>query len=311
MDDVVTLIYTSGTTGPPKAVMLTHRNIAASADGLADLVEVGPNDRVISYLPLAHIAERMVSEFRSYRYGNPTWFLDGLPNLGRAPSRGAAHPLLRRAAGVGEDGRAGAEADRRQPGAAAVAGALGDPHRAAGVRPARAWSRPSRACLERRHRLADRLVLSKLRAALGFDDVRILASGAAPIDPEVLRFFRSIGLEICEVYGQSENTGVTTLNRPGRSRIGTVGEVFPGNEVRIAEDGEIVMRGGVVFPGYLHNREATEETIVDGWLQTGDVGEFDDDGYLRITDRKKDLIITAGGKNISPGNIESAVGTHP
>jgi long-chain acyl-CoA synthetase len=146
---------------------------------------------------------------------------------------------------------------------------------------------------------------------LGFDDVRILASGAAPIDPEVLRFFRSIGLEISEVYGQSENTGVTTLNRPGRTRVGTVGEVFPGNEVRIADDGEILVRGGVVFPGYLHNREATEQTLVDGWLNTGDVGEFDADGYLKITDRKKDLIITAGGKNISPGNIETALNAHP
>ncbi|HSP65548.1 MAG TPA: long-chain fatty acid--CoA ligase, partial [Candidatus Deferrimicrobium sp.] len=310
MDDVVTLIYTSGTTGPPKAVMLTHRNIAASADGLADLVEVGPDDRVLSYLPLAHIAERMVSEFRSYRYGNPTWFLDGLPNLGarlrevrpthffgvprvwekmaaqvqkqidasRAPQRTLAHWAIRTGRRV---------SDRRE--------------RGEDIPP----------LLARRHRLADRLVLSKLRAALGFDDVRILASGAAPIDPEVLRFFRSIGLEICEVYGQSENTGVTTLNRPGRSRIGTVGEIFPGNEVRIAEDGEIVMRGGVVFPGYLHNREATEATLVDGWLQTGDVGEFDDDGYLRITDRKKDLIITAGGKNISPGNLELAAAAHP
>jgi long-chain acyl-CoA synthetase len=143
--------------------------------------------------------------------------------------------------------------------------------------------------LQRRHRLAERLVLAKLRAALGFDDVRILASGAASIDPEVLRFFRSLGLEICEVYGQSEDAGSTTLNRPGRTRIGTVGEAFPGNEIRLADDGEILVRGGVVFPGYLHDREATEEALIDGWLHTGDVGEFDADGYLRITDRKKDL----------------------
>jgi long-chain acyl-CoA synthetase len=310
MDDVVTLIYTSGTTGPPKAVMLTHRNIAASADGLADLVEVGPEDRVLSYLPLAHIAERMVSEFRSYRYGNPTWFLDGLPNLGARlrevrPTHFFGVPRVweKMAAQVQKQIDASPAPQRTLARWAIRAG------RRVSDRRERGESIPP--VLERRHRLADRLVLSKLRAALGFDDVRILASGAAPIDPEVLRFFRSIGLEICEVYGQSENTGVTTLNRPGRSRIGTVGEVFPGNEVRIAEDGEIVVRGGVVFPGYLHNREATEETLVGGWLQTGDVGEFDDDGYLRITDRKKDLIITAGGKNISPGNIESAVGTHP
>jgi long-chain acyl-CoA synthetase len=310
MDDVVTLIYTSGTTGPPKAVMLTHRNIHAADEGLADMVEVGPQDRVLSYLPLAHIAERMVSEFRSYRYGNATWFLDGLPNLGprlrevrpthffgvpRVWEKMAAQvrkniealPASRRAVvnwGIGVGRKV---ADREERGEQVPAG------------------------LRRRHRLADRLVLAKLRTTLGFDDVRILASGAAPIDPEVLRFFRSIGLEICEVYGQSENTGVTSINRPGRSRIGTVGEVYPGNEVRIAEDGEILVRGAVVFPGYLHNPTATAETVIDGWLHTGDVGEFDADGYLRITDRKKDLIITAGGKNISPGNIETALATHP
>ena len=310
MDDVVTLIYTSGTTGPPKAVMLTHRNIAAADEGLADLVEVGPDDRVLSYLPLAHIAERMVSEFRSYRYGNQTWFLDGLSNLG---------PRLREVRPTHFFGvprvweKMAAHLKKQIASASPARRTLANWAIRTGRRVADGQERGESVSggLRRRHELADRLVLSKLRAALGFDDARILASGAAPIDPEVLRFFRSIGLEICEVYGQSENTGVTTINRPGRSRIGTVGEVYPGNEVRIAEDGEILVRGGVVFPGYLHNPEATEETLVDGWLHTGDVGEFDDDGYLRITDRKKDLIITAGGKNISPGNIEGALATHP
>ncbi|MBJ7608874.1 MAG: long-chain fatty acid--CoA ligase [Candidatus Dormibacteraeota bacterium] len=310
MDDVVTLIYTSGTTGPPKAVMLTNRNIAASAAGLESIVEVGPDDRVLSYLPLAHIAERMVSEFRSYRYGNPTWFLDGLPNLGARlrevrPTHFFGVPRVweKMAAQVKKQ-IAGSSPARRTLARWAIA---------TGRRASDLEERgePLPASLQRRLNLADKLVLSKLRQALGFDDVRILASGAAPIDPEVLRFFRSIGLEICEVYGQSENTGSTTLNFPGRSRIGTVGEVFPGNEVRIADDGEILVRGDVVFPGYLKDREDTEATLVDGWLQTGDVGEFDADGYLRITDRKKDLIITAGGKNISPGNIENALATHP
>jgi long-chain acyl-CoA synthetase len=310
MDDVVTLIYTSGTTGPPKAVMLTHNNIAASAQGLQDLVEVGPDDRVLSYLPLAHIAERMVSEFRSYRYGNATWFLDGLPNLGARlrevrPTHFFGVPRVweKMAAQVRKQIAATSPVKR-----ALTLWAIRTGRRASDLREK---GEQVPAGLQRRLDLADRLVLSKLRAALGFDDVRILASGAAPIDPEVLRFFRSMGLEICEVYGQSENTGSTTLNRPGRSRIGTVGEVYPGNEVRIAEDGEILVRGGVVFPGYLDNPEATAATLIDGWLQTGDVGEFDADGYLRITDRKKDLIITAGGKNVSPGNIENALGSHP
>jgi long-chain acyl-CoA synthetase len=310
LDDVVTLIYTSGTTGPPKAVMLTNRNIAASADGLAGIVEVGPDDRVLSYLPLAHIAERMVSEFRSYRFGNPTWFLDGLPNLGRRlrevrPTHFFGVPRVweKMAAQVNR------QIDASPPPQRALARwALRTGRRVSDLRER---DEQVSARLQRRHRLADRLVLGKLRAALGFDDVRILASGAAPIDPEVLRFFLSIGLEICEIYGQSENTGTTTLNRPGRSRLGTVGEVFPGNQVRIAGDGEIIVRGGVVFPGYLHDREATEESLIDGWLHSGDLGEFDDRGYLRITGRKKDLIITAGGKNISPANIESALSTHP
>jgi long-chain acyl-CoA synthetase len=309
MDDVVTLIYTSGTTGPPKAVMLTHNNIAASARGLHDIVEVGPDDRVLSYLPLAHIAERMVSEFRSYRYGNATWFLDGLPNLGARlrevrPTHFFGVPRVweKMATQVRKQIATSSPLKRALTQWAIRTGRRASDLREKGERVPTG--------LQRRLDLADRLVLSKLRAALGFDDVRILASGAAPIDPEVLRFFRSMGLEICEVYGQSENTGSTTVNRPGRSRIGTVGEVYPGNEVRIAEDGEILVRGGVVFPGYLSNPEATAATLVDGWLQTGDVGEFDADGYLRITDRKKDLIITAGGKNVSPGNIENALGSH-
>ena len=310
VDDVVTLIYTSGTTGPPKAVTLTHRNVAASAEGLGGLVEVGPDDRVLSYLPLAHIAERMVSEFRSYRFGNATWFLDGLPNLGARlrevrPTHFFGVPRVWEKMAAQINRQIDASPIHRR---ALARWAIGAGRRVSDLRE-RGESVPS--SLQRRHRLADRLVLRKLRAAVGFDDVRILASGAAPIDAEVLRFFRSLGLEICEVYGQSENTGSTSLNRPGRSRIGTVGEVFPGNEVRIAEDGEILVRGAVVFPGYLHDREATEATLIDGWLHTGDVGEFDGDGYLRITDRKKDLIITAGGKNISPGNLEGAIGTHP
>jgi long-chain acyl-CoA synthetase len=252
----------------------------------------------------------MVSEFRSYRYGNPTWFLDGLPNLGKRlrevrPTHFFGVPRVweKMAAKLKKEIDSSPPLQRVMARWAIRAGRR--------VSDMRERGEPIPAGLRRRHRVADRLVLAKLRAALGFDDVRILASGAAPIDPEVLRFFRSIGLEICEVYGQSENTGTTTLNRPGRSHVGTVGEVFPGNEVRIAEDGEILVRGGVVFPGYLHDREATDETLVDGWLHTGDVGEFDADGYLKITDRKKDLIITAGGKNISPGNIEIAVSAHP
>jgi long-chain acyl-CoA synthetase len=154
-------------------------------------------------------------------------------------------------------------------------------------------------------KLADLLVLRRLRGLLGLDSATIMATAAAPIDPDVLRFFRSIGLDIIEEYGQTEDTGVATINRPGHTRLGTVGTPMRGVEVHIAADGEILVRGGTVFVGYYKDPQATAETVIEGWLHTGDVGEIDADGYLRITDRKKDMIITAGGKNISPANIET------
>jgi long-chain acyl-CoA synthetase len=173
-----------------------------------------------------------------------------------------------------------------------------------------ARAEPISGTLARRHRVADKLVLTKLRAALGLDQARLVASGAAPIAPDVLRFFSALGIDVLEVYGQTENTGAATMNRPGLSRIGTVGTPLPGVDVRLAADGEIQVRGDVVFVGYHKDDEATAETMEGEWLCTGDVGEFDGDGYLRITDRKKDLIITAGGKNIAPSNIETALKHH-
>jgi long-chain acyl-CoA synthetase len=308
-EDVATLIYTSGTTGPPKAVMLTHGNVISGVIAIMSLEPAYPDDRILSYLPLAHIAERLASEFRQYVIGNPTWFTTidtlaadireirpsvffGVPRIwekiaARIRSEVEAQPARRRrlalwAFGVGE--RVG---DLRQAG------------------------RPVPPLLAARHRLADRLVLSRVRAALGLDQAQALASGAAPISLEVLRFFLGLGLEIDEVYGLSETTGATTFNRPGHARFGTVGQVLPGVEVRIAEDGEILVRGSTVFAGYHRDPAATAAVLKDGWLYTGDVGELDADGFLRITDRKKDLIITAGGKNISPSNIETALTQHP
>jgi len=310
MDDIATLIYTSGTTGPPKAVMLTHGNIAAAVASISSFIDAYDTDRTLSYLPLAHIAERMTSEFRSYVYGNVTYFAVSVDKLGEhlrdirptgffavpriwekmaGAIRGQLHSapgvrgrLGRWALGVGER-----RSDMRQRGA--TPGAL----------------------LRRQHALADRLVLSRLRAALGLDQARILASGAAPIAPDVLRFFDALGLEIDEVYGQTENTGLCTMNRPGHARFGTVGPSVPDSEMRLAEDGEILVRSGMVFAGYYKDAEATADTLTgDGFLRTGDVGEIDRDGFLRITDRKKDLIITAGGKNISPSNIETALKRH-
>jgi len=305
-EDVATLIYTSGTTGPPKAVLLTHRNLVATMEALDSFLDLGPQDRVISYLPLAHIAERLVSEFRSYVYGNPVYFLDGIPHLAKRltevrPTQFFAVPRIWEKMAQAIRGKlAEASFPRRQVAAWALkVGAKVVEHRKNGAEIPHS--------LARRYARADRLVLSKVRAQLGFDKITILACGAAPIDVEVLRFFGALGLEICEVYGQTEDCGVTTINRPGLSRLGTVGTRLPGIEVEIAQDGEILVRGENVFPEYYKDAAATAETVVDGWLHTGDVGEFDEDGYLRITDRKKDLIITAGGKNISPSNIEGMI----
>jgi long-chain acyl-CoA synthetase len=160
--------------------------------------------------------------------------------------------------------------------------------------------------LKAKYRIADRLFARKLKLALGLDRLRLAVTGAAPISRDVLDFFLSIGIIVHEVYGQSEDTGPTTYNYPipGKRKLGTVGIPFPGVEVRVADDGEILVRGPNVFMGYYKNAEATAETLVDGWLHSGDVGQFDEDGFMRITDRKKDLIVTAGGKNVAPQNIE-------
>jgi long-chain acyl-CoA synthetase len=295
LDDVATLIYTSGTTGPPKAVLLTHGNVAAAIWALDEFASATPETRVVSHLPLAHIAERLSTEFRSYVYGHPVYFVDGIANLG-ARLREVRPEMFFTVPRVWEK-----MAMQVQKGVAE----LPQPRRAL----ARWALKRGEAAVEsggsgRDAKLADRLVLSKLRALLGFDQANILASGAAPISADVLRFFRTIGLEVLEEYGQTEDTGTTSMNRPGQQHIGTAGTVFRGNEIRIADDGEILVRGGSVFAGYYKDEAATAETLIDGWLHTGDVGELND-GVLRITDRKKDLIITAGGKNISPSNIES------
>ncbi len=309
-DDVATLIYTSGTTGPPKAVKLTHRNVAAAVAAVSSFVPADPDDRILSYLPLAHIAERMNSEFRQYVFGNPTYFLDGLDRLGERladvrPTLFFAVPRVWEKIAA----RVRAQVD----GATGMRGRLitWALRTGASAVTAREQGRPLSGLAVRRLALADRLVLRKLRAAIGLDQANIVASGAAPIDPEVLRFYASFGLEVLEVYGQTEDTGLTTMNRPGAARIGTVGTTFPGIELHIAEDGEILVKGDVVFAGYHKDDAATAEALEGGWLHTGDVGELDAGGYLRITDRKKDLIITAGGKNIAPSNIESALKRHP
>ena len=308
-ENLATLIYTSGTTGPPKGVMLSHRNLAWTSLIARDLVDARPTDRMLSYLPLSHIAEQMFSIHGSVTSGYAVYYAESLPKL--ADNLKEVEPTIffgvprvweKFYAGVAQKlseargGKAKLLSWARSVGTKATA------LRGAGKHP--------KGALALQYALAQRLIFGKLRAAIGLGKARICVSGAAPIAPEVLSFFCSLDIPILEVYGQSEDTGPTSFNRPSRMRLGTAGPIIPGVEVKIAGDGEILVRGPNVFLGYYKEPEATAETLVDGWLHSGDLGEIDRDGFLSITGRKKEIIITAGGKNISPKNIENALKAH-
>ena len=298
--DVATLIYTSGTTGAPKAVMITHGNLAFIARKAQEILPIVATDRLISYLPLSHIAEQVVSHLLSIATGACVYFAESLDKLPDNLREVRPHLFLgvprvweKIQAGIQA---AGAEAGplRRRIAAWARGVGLAGGYADREGRP-RPWS----------YGLADRVVFSKVRERLGFDSVRILAVSAAPIAEETLDFFQSLGLPIMEFYGMSECTGPTTMSLPGRYRLGRAGAAIPGTELRVAEDGEIQMRGPHVFKGYYKNEEATRETLdPEGWIHSGDVGEVDADGFLRVTDRKKEILITSGGKNIAPQHLE-------
>lgn len=304
-DDLATLIYTSGTTGPPKGVMLTHSNLTWTADQAPGVLALSSDDVLVSYLPLSHIAEQMFTIHIPISTGAQVYFAESidalLENLKEVrPTIFFAVPR------VWEKFQAG------------IAAELGH---ATGVKAKlAAWAQVvGRKATEVRNRggslsagLAAKMMLAavvhkKVKAGIGLDRCRGAVSGAAPIGREVLEFFAGFDLTVLEVYGQSEGSGPTTFNRPGATKFGSVGPAYPGCEVRLAEDGEVLLRGGNVFAGYFKNPGATAETLRDGWLYSGDLGSFDGDGFLTITGRKKDIIITAGGKNIAPKDIEAAI----
>jgi long-chain acyl-CoA synthetase len=293
-------------------VMLSHDNLAFTArllidvDGRSD----GGTDVSLSYLPLSHIAEQMATVHMPVTAGNTVYFAESLDKLADN-LRDARPTVFFGVPRIWEKFHAG------------LAAKLGE---VTGTRRRLVdWAR--KVCTEvnayrdrgaaipkllaLQYALANRLVIGKLKAALGFDRARALISGAAPIAPDVLAFFASIDLPIREIYGQSEDSGPTSYNLPGRTRIGSVGPPLPGLEVKIAEDGEILIRGPNVFMGYYKEPQATAETVKDGWLCSGDLGTLDKDGFLTITGRKKEIIITAGGKNIAPKNIEAALKETP
>jgi long-subunit acyl-CoA synthetase (AMP-forming) len=305
-DDCCTLIYTSGTTGPPKAVMLSHHNLVWTAQALIDNFEFTAGERVISYLPLSHIAEQIISIHGALGIGGTTWFAESIEKLGDNLRECRPHIFFavprvweKMQAKVGE-ALAGATGIK----AALLSWARGVALKAS-YREQRGQSPPLF------HGFANKILL-KIHQQLGLDQARIRSVGAAPTTRDTHEFFMSLGLPIYEVYGQSEDTGPATFSLPDAYRTGKTGRAIPGTEVRIAEDGEVLLRGPHVFLGYLKNPEATAETLdEEGWLHTGDIGELDEDGYLQITDRKKELIITSGGKNISPANIEALLKSIP
>ncbi|HIV71517.1 MAG TPA: AMP-dependent synthetase/ligase [Candidatus Aquabacterium excrementipullorum] len=305
-EDVGSLIYTSGTTGPSKAVVLTHGNLSWTAAALRRTVGATEQDRVLSYLPFAHIAEQLGCLHNQACSGFTVYFARTMEELGDHLKE--VHPtIFFGVPRVWEKMQAAIEDKLKQ--ASGVKAAMA--RWALGV--GRQWhaasleGRAPGLALTLQKRLASRLVHDKVKTALGFDQARLLISGAAPIAPDKLRFFTGLDLVVRELYGQSEACGPSTLSLPGQTRLGSVGKALPGTQIRIADDGEVLIRGPHIFQGYGGQPEATREALDGEWLRSGDLGHLDKDGYLFITGRKKDLIITSGGKNVSPGNIEAAL----
>jgi long-chain acyl-CoA synthetase len=304
-DDPATLIYTSGTTGPPKGAMLTHGNLAYIGRSAIELTGVSAGDRVVSYLPLSHIAEQVFTILGPASSGAAVWFARSLERLRDALQAGRPTVFLG-VPRVWEKLRGALSArfaEAKGPRKRLLAWA-----RQVGLEAGRLHleGRPLPGPLAAQERLAKRLVFDRVRKELGFDALRMAITGAAPIGADVLEFFLSIGLPVYEVYGQTEGSGAATMNRPlpGHTKLGSVGRAVPGLELKIAPDGEILVRGPGVFAGYHKDPAATAQTVIDGWLHSGDVGELDADGFVRVTDRKKDILITSGGKNVTPVNIE-------
>ncbi|HLT26596.1 MAG TPA: AMP-binding protein [Zeimonas sp.] len=308
LDDIALMIYTSGSTGKPKGAMISYRNIRGVVPGIVDRLELGPDTTHLSYLPLCHVAEQMLTTFVPIYIGSqvafgesirtvqedlreiaPTMFL-GVPRIWEKLH---ASILIR----MQETGRL-----RRALFERAIR--LCEPFAEKSAR--------QRSLGEKlRYALSYGLVFRALQNFVGLRRARVALTGAAPIPAAVIRFFRTIGIPLVEVYGLTESTGMITGQRLDAVRIGTVGEPTLGVECRVGADGELLVRGDVVFAGYYRNPQATAETIRDGWLHTGDVVEVEADGQLRIVDRLKDVMITAGGKNITPSEIENAVKSSP
>jgi len=309
-EDLATIIYTSGTTGPPKGVMLSNLNVCWTAETLrlALPFEDYRGKRLVSYLPMAHIAERMTSHYQQAMLG---YCVSSCPEPGEVAAYarevkphlmfGVPRVWEKFAAGVSAAIHADPEKGKQFDDAVAAA----EP-----IAMRRSWGKATEDD-EKTWAMLDDVAFRPVREMLGLDQLEAAITGAAPIPPSLLSWYRAIGVPMSEIYGMSENTGPLSWAAE-RIKPGTVGVAMPGTEVALAEDGEVLCRGGHVFVGYLGDATKTAETVDhDGWLHTGDIGELDEDGYLRIVDRKKELLITAGGKNVSPANLEAALKTVP
>ena len=308
-DDICTFIYTSGTTGPPKGCVISHGNYRSMLDMVLEVGALGDDELTYLYLPLAHSFALLI-QFGTVALGATTayWQRDPLKIMADlAEVKPTYFPSVPR---IFEKIYTAATAAAEKAGGmkkAVFNWAVGVGRR---MRETERAGREPGFFLRRQYEIADKQVLSKVRNLFG-GRIKLAVSGAAPINPEILRFFDAAGVLIVEGWGMTETSTAATIATAEDFKFGTVGRPFPGCEVKIAEDGEILVKGPNIFQGYYKNPEATAETLVDGWLHTGDIGEIDSEGYIKITGRKKDIIITAGGKNITPANLEAEIKQHP
>ncbi len=307
--DVALMVYTSGTTGPPKGAMLTHKNLISICHQFEQILPMARNDQIVSYLPLCHVAERLMTLVQGLNFGYTANFTESVATVNESlyeisPTVFVGVPRIweKMHAGILINIQDASRLKRHMFGL---------------------WMSVGKKVLEREvngrpgpldplfRALGRWLLYGKVLDKLGLRRVRLALSGAAPISPEVLKFFRVLGLEIAQVYGQTEVTGVSHYQPGDDIHMGSVGMPLPGVDCRLADDGEILLKGETLFAGYYKDEAATRAAVVDGWLHTGDVGEFDEDGRLYITDRKKDILITSGGKNIAPSEIENRLKVSP
>ena len=304
-DDLATMIYTSGTTGPAKAVMLDQHNVVFTVESLRRCITFHDyaGKKLISYLPMAHIAERMVSHYQQAVLG---FTVTTCPDFNQIatyarevrPNVLFGVPRVWEKVYAGVNAVLAGEPEKKAQFDDAIAAAIP-------IVEKKAWGTATKEELETWDFL-DAVAFSTVRGLVGLDELDLAVTGAAPMAAEIFAWFRAIGVPLAEVYGMSESSGPMTFTTD-KVKAGTVGQAIPGCEVVIAEDGEVICRGGNVFKGYYKQPDKTDEAIIDGWLHSGDIGTVDEDGYFKIVDRKKELIITAGGKNISPANLENAL----